>query len=158
MLMSHVRNGDEIRTPRHRVILVNPKFVRNLWNLACYHGAASTCHGKKFVPFGVGLGIIFSQTLASHNKRDGFCRERATFGDETVSIASYCFQIFLSVNIEQQECCVNCWDFSGFVWTFLCINWVFNAFMCIIQIWTTCTCSNAYKLVEYSNLCPWLHA
>ena len=22
------------------------------------------------------------------------------------------------VNIEQQECCVNFWDFSGFVWTF----------------------------------------
>ena len=38
--------------------------------------------------------------------------------------------------------------FRGFVWTFLCINWVFNAFMCIIQIWTTCTCSSAYKLVE----------
>ena len=26
------------------------------------------------------------------------------------------------VNIEQQECCVNFCDFSGFVWTFLCIN------------------------------------
>ena len=24
-------------------------------------------------------------------------------------------------------------DFSGFVWTFLCINWVFNAFLCVIQ-------------------------
>ena len=47
------------------------------------------------------------------------------------------FKFFPSVNIEQQECCVNFWDFSGFVWTFLCINWVFNAFMCIIQIWTT---------------------
>ena len=34
----------------------------------------------------------------------------------------------------------------------LCINWVFNAFMCIIQIWTTCTCSGAYKLVQKSNL------
>ena len=31
-------------------------------------------------------------------------------------------------------------------------------FMCAIQIWTTCTCSNAYKLVEKSNLCPWVHA
>ena len=37
-------------------------------------------------------------------------------------------------------------------------NWVFNAFTCIIQIWTTCTCSSAYKLVEKSNLCPWVHA
>ena len=29
--------------------------------------------------------------------------------------------------------CIFC-DFSGFVWTFLCIKWVFNVFMCIIQI------------------------
>ena len=52
-----------------------------------------------------------------------FGRERPTFGDETISIASYCFQAFFSHgNIEQQECCVNFYDFSGFVWTFLCIN------------------------------------
>ena len=49
-------------------------------------------------------------------------------------------------------------DFLGFIWTFLCINWVFNAFMCIIQIWTTCKCSSAYKLVKKSNLCPWVLA
>ena len=54
-----------------------------------------------------------------------FGRERPTFGDETISIASYCFQKISRVNIEQQECCVNFCDFSGFVWTFLCINWVF---------------------------------
>ena len=47
---------------------------------------------------------------------------RPTFGDETISIASYCFQKISRVNIEQQECCVNFCDFSGFVWTFLCIN------------------------------------
>ena len=58
------------------------------------------------------------------------------------------FIFFSRVNIEQQECCVNFCNFSGFVWSFLCINWVFNAFRCIIQIWTTCTCSSAYKLVE----------
>ena len=81
-----------------------------------------------------------------------FGRERPTFRDETISIASYCFQIFSRVNVEQQECCVNFYDFSGFVWTFLCINWVVNAFMCIIQIWTTCACSSAYKLVE-NHMC-----
>ena len=63
------------------------------------------------------------------------------------------FKFFSRVNIEQQECCVNFCDFSGFVWTFLCINWVFNAFMCIVQIWTTCTCSSAYKLVEKKQIC-----
>ena len=48
--------------------------------------------------------------------------EHSTFGDEIISIASYCFQFFSRVNIEQQECCVNFCDVSGFVWTFLCIN------------------------------------
>ena len=42
-----------------------------------------------------------------------FGRERLTFGDETISIASYCFQYFSRVNIEQQECCANFCDFSG---------------------------------------------
>ena len=59
-----------------------------------------------FVPFGAGLGISFSQTRASHNKPDGFGTERATFGDETISVASYCFPKFSSANIEQQEYCV----------------------------------------------------
>ena len=63
-----------------------------------------------------------------------FGRERPTFGDEMISIASYFLQKISRVNIEQQECCVNFCDFSGFVWTFLCINYVFNGFMCIIQI------------------------
>ena len=30
-----------------------------------------------------------------------FGRERPTFGDETISIASYCFQFFSRVKIEQ---------------------------------------------------------
>ena len=77
-----------------------------------------------------------------------FGRECPTFGDKTISIASYRFQFFSRVNIEQQECRVNLCDFSGFVWTFLCIKWLFNAFMCIIQIWTKCACSSAYKLVK----------
>ena len=35
-----------------------------------------------------------------------FGRERPTFVDETIAIASYCFQKNSRVNIEQQECCV----------------------------------------------------
>ena len=77
---------------------------------------------------GAGLVISFSETRASHNKRDGFGRERATFGDEIISVVSYCFQNLSSVNIEQQECCVQFWNFSGFVWTFVYINLVFQAF------------------------------
>ena len=105
------------------------------------------------------LGLVW--VYASHNpellttSRMVFGRERPTFGDETIYIASYCFQIVSRVNIEQQECWLIFCDFSGFAWTFLYINWVYYAFMCIIQIWTTCTCSNAYKLVENSYMCPW---
>ena len=35
-----------------------------------------------------------------------FGRERPTFVDEMISIASYCFQICSRVSMEQQECCV----------------------------------------------------
>ena len=54
----------------------------------------------------------------SHNKPHGFGRERATLGDETISVASSYFQKFSHVNIEQQECRVKFWIFSGIVWTF----------------------------------------
>ena len=109
-------------------ILVNQKLVWNSWNLTCYHGTRTTCSGKNIVPFGAGLWICFSQTKGSHNKPDAFGRARPTFGDEMISIAAYCFQNFSRVNIKQQECCVNFCDCSGFVWTFLCISWVLNAF------------------------------
>ena len=169
MLRSHARNGNEFQTPR-RHWLQAKHWDSWFWNstksktrlkfmkLGMLTWSGSTCRGTNFVPFGAGLDISFSQTRASHHKRDGFGRERTTFGDGTISVASYYFQKNSSVNIEQQECCVNFWDFSEFELTFLCINWVFNAFTCIIQIWTTCTCSSAYKLVEKSNLCPWVHA
>ena len=50
---------------------------------------SSIKHGVvKFIPFGAGLGISFSQTRASHNKPDGFGRERFTFLDETIAVAS----------------------------------------------------------------------
>jgi hypothetical protein len=55
-----------------------------------------TCRGKNIVPFGAGVGISFS-----HNKPDGFGRERATLGDEMISVASSYFQNFSRVNIEQ---------------------------------------------------------
>ena len=51
MLRSHARNGNEFQTPGHRwlpakrwvlyfKILVNPKVIRNSWNLAFCHGMA----------------------------------------------------------------------------------------------------------------------
>ena len=60
-----------------------------------------------------------------------------TLGAKQYPLPLISFKLFSRVNVEKQECFVIFCDFSGFVWTFLCINWVFNAFMCIIQIWTT---------------------
>ena len=79
--------------------------------------------GKLFVPFGAGSCISFSQTRASHNKHDGFDKERTTFGDGTISVASYCFQKISSVNIEQQECLLL--EFFEVRLDILYTNWVF---------------------------------
>ena len=168
-LRSHSRNGNEFQTPWRRwlpakhwdtwfLILVNPKLVWNSWNLACYHGAASTCHGTNFVPFVAGWVYASHKPELLTTSMMVFGRERPTFGDGTISIASYCFQFFFSCQHRTTGVSCEFCDFPGFVWTFLCINWVFNAFMCIIQIWTTCACSNAYKFIEKSNMCPWVHA
>ena len=91
--------------------------------MACYHGAASTCRGTNFVPFGAGLGnMLLANQRFSYNKPDGFSRVCATLGAEMISVASSYFQNVSRVNIEQHECCVNFWDFSGFAWIFLYIN------------------------------------
>ena len=78
---------------------------------------------KKYCPIWARLWYkLLANQSFSHNKHDGFGRERATLGDETISVASSYFQNVSHVNIEQHECCVNFWDFSRFAWTFLCIN------------------------------------
>ena len=89
---------------------------------------------NKLSHLGTRLGLSFSQTRASHNKHDGFDRERPTFGDETISIASYCFQIFSRVNIEQRECCVYFLIFRGSFGHFYALTEFSMHFMCIIQI------------------------
>ena len=63
-----------------------------------------------------------------------FVRERPTFGDETISIASYCFQFFSRVNIEEQECYVIFCDFRGSFGHFYALTEFSMQFMCIIQI------------------------
>ena len=100
------------------------------------------------------LGQIWG--YASHNKPDGFGMERTShlWGRNGI----HCLLLLSKkISCQHRTTGVLC-EFLAFLWTFLCINWVFNAFMCIIQIWTTCACSSAYKLVEKSNMCPWVHA
>ena len=133
MFRSHARNGNEFQTPGHRWLpakcwdtffLNSSKSKTRLkfMKLGMLSWSGINMSWYKFVPFGAGLGICFSQTRPSQNKHDGFGRERPTFGDERISTASYCFQIFSRVNIEQQECCVNFCDFFRVHLDILCIN------------------------------------
>ena len=85
-----------------------------------------------------------------------FGRKRPTFGDETISIASYCFQKFSSVN--NGTVVFTFGIFWGPFGHFYTLTGFCRHFMCINQIRTTCTCSSAYKLVEKSNMCPSVHA
>ena len=169
MLMSHARNGNEFQTPGHRWL---PAKQWDAWFL----NSSKSKTRLKFLKLGMqswsGINMpwykfcpIWGRFWYMLLTNQSFSQQAWWFSVGNVPplgtkryplplIAS----IFSRVNIEQQECCVNFCDFSGFVWTSLCINWVFNAFMCIIQIWTTCTCSSSYKLVEKSNMFPWVHA
>ena len=160
---SHARNGNEIQTSGHRgsaenieklgfKILVNPKHAWKSWNLAWCHVMVLPCCGKKIGRIGTNFGISFLQTEASLKKARGSERERATFECETIYVVP--LEFIYKGNIELHECPVKFWNYSGFVWPYLHINWVFGHLMCIIQIWTTSTCSRAPKLVEKSHLCP----
>ena len=84
-----------------------------------------TCYGKNILPFGAGVGYkLLANQSFSRNNPDGFSRVHPTLGVETIYVASSYFQNVSRVNIEQHECCVNFWDFSGFVLKFSCINCV----------------------------------
>ena len=169
MLRSHARNGFEFQTPGHRWLPAKH------WDAWFLNSSKSKTHLKfmklgmlswsginmpwyKFCPI---LGWFWYMLLTNRS----FSQQAWWFslgnapplGTKRYPLPLIAFNFFPRVNIEQQECCVNLCEFSGFVWTFLCINWVFNAFMCIIQIWTTSTCSNAPKLVEKSHVCPWVN-
>ena len=170
MLRSHARNGNEFQTPGHRWL---PAKHWDAWFL----NSSKSKTRLKFMKLGMlswsGINMPWYKFCAIWGRFGymlltnwSFSQQAWWFsvgnvpplGTKRYPLPLIAFKFCSRVNIEQQECCVTFCDFSGVVWTFLCINWVFNAFMCIITLWTTCTCSSAYKLVEESNLCPWLHA
>ena len=169
MLRSHARYGNEFQTPGHRWL---PAKHWDAWFL----NSSKSKTRLKFMKLGMlswsginmpwqkicpiwgrfGYKLLTNQSFSQQAWwfRYGTCH---LWGRNDIRCLLFLLK-FSTVTIEQKEYCVYFWNFSGFVWTFLCINWVFDAFMCIIQIWTTCTCSNAYKLVGKSNLCPCVHS
>ena len=167
MLRSHAKNGNELQITGHRWL---PAKHWDAWFLNCSKSKTR----MKFMQ----LGMLSWSGINKPGYR--FCPTLGRFGymlltNQSFSQQAWWFSVgnvpplwtkryplpliafkFFSCQHRTTRVLCQILDFSGFVLTFLCINWVFNAFMCIIQIWTTCTCSSAYKLVEKSNLCPWL--
>ena len=170
MLRSHARNGNEFQTLGHRwlpakhwdaLFLNSSKSKTRLkfMKLGMLSWSGINMPWYKFCPIWGMFGYMILTNRSFSQQAWWFSVGNVPpLGTKRYPFPLIAFNFFSRVNIEQQECCVNFYDFSWFIWTFLCINWVFNAFMCIIQIRSTCTCSSAYKLVEKSNLCPWVHA
>ena len=67
----------------------------------------------KFCPIWGRFGYMLLTNRSFSTSMMVFGWERPTFGDETISIASYCFQKFYRVNVEQQDCCVIFGIFRG---------------------------------------------
>ena len=104
------------------VILVNPEVVKihEIWHAIMERHQ----HAVEQILSHLGQAWVYSSHKPEllTTSMMVFPRERPTFGDETISIASYFFQKISRVNIEQHECCVKFWNFSWFIWTFLYIN------------------------------------
>ena len=162
---SHARNGNEIQTSGHRgsaenieklgfKILVNPKHAWKSWNLAWCHVIVLPSCGKKMQ----NRNKFWYKFLANRS----FSQEGSWFWEGMCHLwvrnnIRCPLEFLYRGNIELHECPVKFWNCSGFVWPFLYINWVSRHLMCIIQIWTTSTCSSALKLVEISHVCPWVN-
>ena len=81
-----------------------------------------------------------------------FGSKRPTFGDKMIYIASYWFQFFFSCQHKTIGVLCEFYDFWGLFGHFYTLTGFPRHFMRIIQIWTTCTFSSAYKLVE-NHIC-----
>ena len=95
---------------------------------------APTCCGKKFVPFGAGFGISFSQTRASHKKPHGSGGERVTSVDETTFVASSCLHFFLDATSTNRSVVLKFGIIQGLFGHFYTLTEFLRLLMCIIQI------------------------
>ena len=81
-----------------------------------------------------------------------------SLGTKWYPLALFAFKKFLVSTLNNKSVVLNFGIFRGSFAHFYTLTWFSRHYMCIIQIWTTRTCSGAYKLVEKSNMCHWLHA
>ena len=164
MLRSHARNENEIQTSRRCgsagkieklsfLIPVNPKHAWKSWNLAWCHDMTPTCYGN----FLAELGKLWCKFLANWSFpqegswfRDGTWHLRVRNDIRTLPSPAL---IFLHSQIRPNRSIMLNLELFRVRLAFLYINWVSPHLRCIIQIWTTSTCSSAPKLVEKSHVC-----
>ena len=137
---SHARDGIEIQTPGHYWLLAKhwdawflnsskSKTRLKFMKLGMLSWSGIDMPWYKFCPIWGRFGyMLFTNRSFSQQAWWFSVGNVPPLGTKRYPLPLILFKFFSRVNIEQQECCVNFCDFSGFVWTFLCINWVFNAF------------------------------
>ena len=170
MLRSHARNGNEFQTPGHRWLpakhwdawfLNSSKSKTRLkfMKLGMLSWSGINMPWYKFCPIWGRFGYMLLTNQSFSQQAWWFSvRNVRPFGTKQYPLPLIALKFVSRVNIEQEECCVIFCVFSGSFGHFYALTEFLMHFMCMIQIWTTCTCSNAYKLVEKSNLCPLVHA
>ena len=145
MLRSHARNGNEFQTPGHRWLLakhwdawflnsIKSKTRLKFMKLGMLSWSGINMPWYKICPIWGRFGYMLLTNRSFSQQAWWFSVGNVPpLGTKRYPLPLIAFKKNSRVNIEQRECCVNFCDFSGFVWTFLCINWVFNAFMCIFK-------------------------
>ena len=170
MLRSHARNGNVFQTPGHHWLPAKH------WDAWFLNFSKSKTH-LKFMKLGMlswsGINMSWYKFCPIWGKfwymlltNRSFSQQAWWFsvgnvppsGTKRYQLPLIALKFFSRVNIEQHECYVYFVIFRGSFGHFYALTEFSMHFMCIMQIWTTCTCSSAYKLVEKSNLCPWVHA
>ena len=144
MLRFHARNGNKFQTPGHRwlpakhwdAMFLNSRESKTrleFMKLGMLSRSSINMPRYKFSPSWGRFGYMLLTNRSFSQQAWWFSvGDVPPLGTKRYPLPLITYKFFSCVNIEQQECCVNFCDFSGFVWKFLCINWVFNAFMCII--------------------------
>ena len=170
MLRFHARNGNKFQTPGHRwlpakhwdAMFLNSRKSKTrleFMKLGMLSRSGINLSWYKFCPIWGRFGYMLLTNRSISQQAWWFSVGNIPpLGTKRYQLPLIAFKFFSRVNIGQQECCVNFVIFRGLFGHFSALTEFSMHFMCIIQIWTTCTCSSAYKLVEKTNLCPWVHA
>ena len=125
MLRSHARNGNEFQTPGHRWLPVKhwdawflncskSKTRLKIMKLGMLSWSGINMPWYKFYPiWGRFWYMLPHKPELLATSMMVFGRERPPLWTKRYPLPLLDFNFFPSVNIEQQECCVNSWDFQG---------------------------------------------